>query len=202
MKFPTTELQITTLCHKMLNGYFWHQPDFPHINRIKLIVSRAKFMAAQRTEQNTISALRIATKQKNRKLLELKSIMKQCLQKAQVDTAANPEKLKLIGWDIRRPASPTLPPNQPRNLKLTAGENGSILLQWDRPAGRQRIVNYIIERYIADGSSQNDYQILAISYSRRIKLANQPQTVRLEYRVKAAHNAGQSAASNTVHITL
>jgi hypothetical protein len=128
--------------------------------------------------------------------------MKKCIKKSIVDTKANPEKLKLIGWGTINDSHRANIPNQPTDLQITAKDNAAVQLSWSRPAGRQRVLNYIIERRQQDGSSFSQWQAIANLFKTQITLTNQPTAVMLEYRVRAANNAGTSLFSNTVSIIL
>jgi hypothetical protein len=205
MDFPTSEPQIVALADRMLNGYTRHAADFPHIPilvRIRLISRYNNYMAAQAAMVKAFAALRIATKAKNNSVQALKKIMKQSLQKSEVDVAANPEKLKLIGWGPRTEPQPAQLPTQPTNLQITANENQIVTLKWDRPDDVQPVRNYIVESRHQKGDGFCDWTIVQVSYSTQTTLRNQPLGIQLEYRVKAANNAGTGPASNTVTIVL
>jgi hypothetical protein len=148
------------------------------------------------------AALRIATKAKNSSLQALIKVMKQSLQKSEVDVAANPEKLKLIGWAPRGNRQPAQLPTQPTNLQITANENRIVTLKWDRPDDDQRVRNYCIESRWQEGEGFGDWTIVHVSYSTQTTLRNQPLGIQLEYRIKAANNAGTGPAGNTVTIVL
>jgi hypothetical protein len=205
MAFPTTEPQIVALVSRMLNGYSWHAADFPHIPnmvRIRLVSRYNNYMAAQQAMVKVFAALRIATKAKNNSLQVLKKIMKQSLQKSEVDVAANPEKLKLIGWAPRGNRQPAQLPAQPTNLQITAKENQTVILKWVRPKDDQRVRNYIVESRHQNGEGFSDWTIVHVSYSTQTTLRNQPLGIQLEYQIRAANNAGTGPASNTVTIVL
>ena len=198
MDFPTVESDIMALAQKMLDGYFWHSADFPNINRINLVNKQADCLKARKQLVYYHSKLRIATKATNEKLSELVQIMKNCLQKSEVDVAANPEKLKQIGWGPRTEPQPAQLPTQPTNLQITAKDNQTINMQWDRPEDDQRIRNYAIEQR----TGNSNWKLFQISYTPEATLRNQPLGIQLEYRVRAANNAGTGPFSNTVSVVL
>jgi hypothetical protein len=219
MSFPTTEPEIIALWNQMLEGYFWHAADFPHIPgiiRMRLFTRGRSYRLARRDMVQAFAALRIATKAKNNSLQELKKIMKQSLQKSEVDVAANPEKLKLIGWAPKANRQPAQLLTQPTNLQITANEDRIVKLKWDRPEDDQRVRNYCIERRqlalrspdfveAKDGQSGDgisEWTIANISYNTQTTLRNQPSGIQLEYRIRAANNAGTGPSSNTVTIVL
>jgi len=205
-EFPTTEPQIMTLVYQMINGFTLHQADFPHVPailRIRLTNTYRSYMFTRKTLLIAYSNLRIATKTKNERLGELKNIMKRSLQKAGVDVANNPEKLKLIGWGPPKSDSqPQQIPGQLIDLAVIDKQNGTVTLIWKKPADGGTVYNYIIERRSLDTSRSDNWTLATISYGCRITLANQPKGIKLEYRAIASNLTGQSLPSNTVTITL
>jgi hypothetical protein len=202
MDFPKGEAQIITLCDRMLSGYSQHWADFPKVKGHKLSVRRSSYATAKKLLVETRSRLKIETKATNEKLLELKKVMKNCLRKSMVDVAANPEKLKLIGWGLRDNPQQVQPPGQPTNLQIITKDNRMIKLKWDLPTDGQRVRNFVLERRRQNGDEISDWQIHCISYQTQINLTNQPIGVHLEYRVKAVNIAGQSSPSNIAAIVL
>lgn len=204
-EFPTNEPQIMALVYRMLSGYSQHQVDFPHIqtiSRIRLFNAGRIYLFAKKGLVDACAKLRVATKTKNEKLLELTNIMKQSLQKAGVDAAANPEKLKLIGWETKAASQPPQMPGQPTELAIDDKQNGVLNLRWKKPADGGTVYNYIIERRCQNTDLSDNWTLAAISYGCRITLADPPKGIKLEYRVKASNLAGQSIPSNTAAITL
>jgi len=213
MDFPNTEAEIMELSQKMLNGYFWHAGDFPHVKRMNLNTKAGLYSGWRRRALAAKSNLRIQTKIARRKLNELIRVMKNCLQKSEVDTIDNPEKLKEIGWGPKDWPKHSQIPGQPVNLSFIKKENSSLILQWQRPQDNQTIKNYIIERRhftlhsnsAKDGQSNEGFSkwsILKICYETSIILKNQPTGIQLEYRIKSANIAGISMPSNTVLVVL
>jgi hypothetical protein len=136
------------------------------------------------------------------KLEQLKAVMRDCLKKSTVDVADEPQKLKLIGWSPKAGFRKANIPNQPTNLQAFAKENASVQLSWSRPAGRQRVLNYIIERREEADGNFIKWAAIANSYKTQIILAGQPHGIKLEYRIKAVNTSGQSQASNTVSVII
>jgi hypothetical protein len=186
----------------MLDGYYWHRADFPHIYRMQLHSRRLSYILAKKSLIMAHSKLKIETRARKEKLLALKKVMKSCLQKSEVDVAANPEKLKLIGWAPRENRQPAQLPTQPTDLQITAKENQIVILKWDRPEDDQRVRNYIIENRRKNTDRFSNWTIVHISYRTQATLRNQPLGIQLEYRIRAANNAGTGPASNTVTIVL
>jgi Fibronectin type III domain. len=190
------------LSQKMLDGYFWHAADFPHFNRMGLIAKRSSYTLTKKNMAEAKAQLRMANKAKNKGLSELVQVMKNCLQKSEVDVASNPEKLKLIGWGPRTEPQPVQLPAQPTDLQPITKENQTVKLKWVRPDDSQPVRNYCIERRQQNGDRISDWTIVQISYNTEITLRNQPLGIQLEYRVRAANNAGTGPFSNTVSVVL
>lgn len=191
------------LSQRMLDGYQWHGADFPNIIRMKLFSKRMLYINARKALVEVRSKLRIETKAASEKFSELVKVMKNCLQKSEVDVAAYPEKLKLIGWAPKESPQPATLPGRPENLQVVAKDNAILVLKWDRPAGSCRVRNYIIERrLLRSGSGFIDWAIVKIAYQTQVRLTQQPIGLKLEYRVKAANNAGTGQAGNTIAIVM
>ena len=99
MDFPTTEPDIMALSQKMLDGYFWYATDFPKVIRPKLYAFRTGYIGARQNHKRKHADLRIASKAAKEALQELVQVMKNCLQKSEVDTASNPEKAFVTGMN-------------------------------------------------------------------------------------------------------
>ncbi len=201
MIFPTSEPKIKRLCDRMVDGLFWHQADFPHVSRMTLNTKKGFYAMMRKAFVEAKAQRRIATKMKNEKLSELVKIMHNCLKKSEVDVAANPEKLKQIGWSPKDKPQPAQIPSQPLNLRIINKESGTIQLEWQRPADDTRIRNYVIECRQA-GNQPSEWQAVGISYRTKATLTDQPGNVLLEYRIKAANLAGESLPSNVVSAIL
>ncbi len=205
-EFPTSEIQILTLGKRMLRGFFAHGAVFPSINKIKFLLTSQGYWSARESSLQAKAQAKMATITKQDSLSQLRQIMKNCLRKAEVDVAGNPEKLALIGWGPKAPPSPADPPSQPRNLHLIAEGQGMLWLAWDRPATGSGgpIRNYIVERreQPAGGGESGMWAIVSTALNNEIALTDQLRGVQLEYRVKAVNTGGDSVPSNTVPVVL
>jgi len=197
MKFTTREPDILALVDQMYAGHAAHGPDFPNVPWTGLAMKRLGYRNALKAQNNAFAQVQIAIEAKNESLEELIEIMINCLKKAEVDTASNPEKLAEIGWGVRTTPQAAQLPSQPTDLKLVS-EDKTVKLRWDRPAGSQSVRNYVIER--RQGIS--DWSIFQISYDTQVSLRNQPTGIQLEYRIRAANIAGTGPFSNTVSVIL
>lgn len=203
--FPTKENEIYALSARMLNGFQEHPVDFPSAKRWFLLLARLRYHTERRARVSTVSSLRLATKDKNEKLRQLKSVMKECLKKSQVDCYDDPKKLALIGWAATNGARSLEPPNCPRNLRTTGQANGTVKLSWDKPENGSTggyVRNYLIQRRQRGPNGFTCWKLIETAYSPQIKLSKQPQAVTLEYRVLCSNKAGKSLPSNVVEVVL
>jgi len=132
--------------------------------------------------------------------------MRTQLKQSEVDVAADPEKLELIGWGRKAPAQPSDPPGQPRNLDPVIQGPGTLFLDWKPPASGSGgpVRTYLIERreQPVGGGAFSAWRQVGASLTPEAHLTNQPRNQQLEYRVRAVNLAGQSAPSNTVKAVL
>jgi hypothetical protein len=203
MKFPTREPDILALANLMYAGYYHHFADFPSINRGALGTTRSLYKTALKAQIDATSQAQLATEAKNESLNALKEEMLNCLKKSEVDVTDNPDKLTEIGWGPKATPQPTEPPGEPKNLIVTKEGRTSLQLRWDRPQPEGFIRNYIIERrQLAGGGSFGNWTVIGTALDTQTNLAGQMRGIRLEYRVRAANNAGTGPFSNTVSIVL
>ncbi|MCP4710694.1 MAG: fibronectin type III domain-containing protein, partial [Planctomycetes bacterium] len=137
------------------------------------------------------------------KLVDLVAGMKNDLKLSQVDVASDPEKLSLIGWGPKAPATPTEPPGAPSTLSPVAEGAGTLQLKWIKPTIGGAVRNYVVQRRDHDEAGQfGNWQLLDFAYDTEMTLTDQPRGVQMEYRVKASNAAGESAPSNTTPVVL
>ncbi len=170
-----------------------------------VINGRARYRAARRDRVSAISHLRLATKDKDEKLKQLKRIMKDCLRKSQVDAKDDPKKLNLIGWGPKSQPTPVAPPNQPANLTPVTEGAGTVTLKWDKPSNSVTggyVRNYLIQRRDKSSGEFGPWSLLDTVYHEIAELSDQPQKMQMEYRVKASNAAGESNPSNVATVVL
>ncbi|MGA2092883.1 MAG: fibronectin type III domain-containing protein [Sedimentisphaerales bacterium] len=203
MKFPTKEPDIIDLADLMFAGYTAHPADFPSINRHSLFITINSYRGILKSQKNLSALAQQATETKNQSLDALKEEMINCLRKSEVDAADNPEKLTEIGWGPKTVPQPTELPGEPKNLIVTKEGRTSVQLRWDRPQAEGFIRNYIIERrQLAGSGSFGNWTVAGTALDTQTNLAGQRRGICLEYRVKAANNAGTGPFSNTVSVVL
>jgi hypothetical protein len=202
-KFPKQESEVLLLAYMMLGGFSLSPLDFPSVDSTPLSNALNDYITKSAYYKVARSAAQQATEAKNTKLDELLRLMKNCLKKSQVDTAAAPQKLSLIGWGPKPAAQASEIPDAPMNLVCIEQGGSKPLLRWQRPSGKAPVRNYIIERRMENAEGTfGAFVIAASSFSTEITLADQPLQVQLEYRVKAVNTAGESMPSNVVAVVL
>ncbi len=197
--FPTCESEIDALARQMLAGYALHAGDFPHVRRNTLLVVHRIYQLAARYLEQRQAAWCAARAARQESFTELKRIMKECLKRSEVDTAAAPEKLTLIGWGPRRKGKDLTAPAAPRNLRLHIAP-GTVRLTWQPPTaapGTGPVSNYLIERReLFPQQAPRSWQLLTAASQTAVTLTGQPHGIRLEYQVRSANAAGKSLPSN------
>jgi Fibronectin type III domain len=203
MKFPTREPDIIDLADLMYAGYFRHSTDFPSVSWPLLNSRRALYRNALKAQTDAMALAQQATETKNESFNALKEVMLNCLKSSEVDTADNPGKLTEIGWGPKTIPQSTELPGEPKNLIVTKEGRNSLQLRWDRPQAEGFIRNYIIERRQPAGSgSFGNWTVIGTALDTQTNLAGQMRGICLEYRVRAANNAGTGPFSNTVSVVL
>ena len=202
-KFPSKEVDISTLAYTMIMGYFAHGAEFPSVGPLTLFCKRRDYITARNARSKAAAAVQLATVAKDNTLQSLSRLMKSCLKKSQVDVTNDPQKLAQIGWGLKAPPSPADPPGQPRELNCLTQGKGSILLKWNHPAGGGAVRNYIIEkRELLQDNVFGSWRLVGTALNTTICLTCQRQAVQLEYHVKAVNKADESIPSNTVAVVL
>lgn len=202
-RFPTKEADIADLADRMVSGYKNHPADFPGIVWVALNLRNLHYKSARKNRREKQAQAKLATQTKTDSFALLKRIMKEQLKQSEVDVAAEPEKLALIGWGPAKEPQPVERPGEPKILHSINQGKGNLTLKWDSPSSGGAVRNYIIERRCqkADGKFDS-WKLIATAIQNHITLTNQPQKSTLEYRVKAVNISGESIPSNTIAIIL
>ncbi|MGD0785258.1 MAG: fibronectin type III domain-containing protein [Sedimentisphaerales bacterium] len=203
-QFPNKEADVVALAETMVAGLTTHAADFPSVTVATLQTALTNYKNQRQTQENAKSQAQIATVTKDEKLDALVELMKNDLMLSQVDVANDPQKLTEIGWGPRSQPQPIEAPASPTELHPIAEGQGTIWLQWEKPANGGPVWNYTIERrqQAQTGGDFGPWTLANTTYNCEINLADQPENVRLEYRVKAANTAGESLPSNSVSVVL
>jgi hypothetical protein len=189
--FPLKESEIVALAETMVAGLTAHAADFPSVTVATLSTALTNYKNQRQSQENAKSQAQIATVTKDLKLSE-------------VDVANDPEKLTEIGWKPRSEPQPIIAPGSPTELHPISEGQGNIWLEWEKPATGGAVRNYIIERrqQPTGGGEFGAWSLCNTTYNCEIRLTEQPENVRLEYRVKAANTAGESLPSNSISVVL
>ena len=204
-KFPKTEAEVVALAETMIAGLTAHAADFPSVTVATLSTALTNYKNQRQTQEDKRSQAQIATVTKDDKLEVLTELMKNDLKLSEVDVASDPEKLTEIGWGPKTEPQPIVAPGAPTELHPTAEGQGSVWLEWTKPAGGSggAVRNYIIERRDQQqGGTFGAWGLVQTTYNCEITLTEQPDNVRVEYRVKAVNTAGESMPSNSVSVVL
>jgi hypothetical protein len=202
-KFPKTEAEVVALADAMIAGYTAHAADFPSVTVAQLSTALSNYKNQRQTQEDKRSQAQIATVTKDERLELLTELMKNDLKLSEVDVTDDPEKLYEIGWGPKADPQPIAAPGSPTDLHPIAEGQGTLWLEWDKPANGGPVRNYIIERrQQAEGGEFGAWTLVQTTYDCEINLTDQPVEIRVEYRVKASNEAGESMPSNSVSVVL
>ena len=205
-RFPRREAEVIALADAMIAGYTANPADFPNADVPALQAVRDTYQTSRDEQTESMGRTQLKTDVKEEDLDDLVEFMKNQLKQSDVDTAADPEKLGLIGWGPKAPGQPSNPPGQPRALDPIIQGPGTLFLDWKQPApgvgGTVR--SYIIERRNepADGGAFGAWAQVGVALESELTLIGQPRGRQLEYRVIAINSGGQSVPSNTAAVVL
>jgi hypothetical protein len=206
--FPKNETEVVTLANSMVAGYTANPADFPSIDPLvelaALQAALTGFQGDKIAQEAAQSQSQIATVTKATALDALAELMKNDLKLSEVDTAADPTRLTEIGWGPRQQPQPVVAPGQSIDLHSRAEGQGTLWLEWDRPASGGPVRNYIIERrqQPEGGGEFGEWEIVGTSLNNDINLIAQPRGIQMEYWVKAVNTGGESMPSNTSAVVL
>ena len=203
-KFPNREAEVIALVDEMIAGYLINPSMFPSADVPALQAARGAYGLSKDTQTAAQAQAALATEDKDHKLDTLEDTMRHELRKSEVDTVADPENLKFIGWGPKSQPSPSDRPGQPRGLETVRQGHGILLLDWKRPARGTggTVRNYVVERREQEGGDMNEWHPVGTAIETEIRLEGQPRGVSMEYHVKAINVGGQSDPSNTVDVVL
>ncbi len=199
-QFPKREVDIARLAQTMRSGYAANPTVFPHADLPTLRTLHEAYKDARFGQVCVLGAAMIATRDKDAALETLVELMRVQLAQSEVDVAAQPDALRLIGWGPETPGQPTKAPGQPRTLEVESQGGGILVLDWKAPVTGGLVRTYVVERreQPTGGGAFGPWRQAGASLSTRSHLHSQPQRQQLEYRVYAYNPAGQSPPSNTV----
>lgn len=202
-QYPRTQAQISALAESMIGGFSQHPDYYPHSDCPALQQALADYNAASNDLVSAQSQVAIAAEIKRQKLDSLQEVMKNQLKLSQVDCTSDPVKLECIGWSPRREPQSIEAPSQPLNLRIAAQSDCCLFLEWDKPPYdvTRPVRYYKLERRKVEQTTE-DWQMIATSINNELKLTDQPQMIRFEYRVKSINASGESLPSNVIAVVL
>jgi len=203
-KFPNREAEVIALADEMIAGYTNYSSVFPSSDVAAMQTARGGYGLSKDTQTAAQAQAALATEDKDHKLDALEEVMRHELRKSEVDTVADPENLKFIGWGPKSAPSPSDPPGQPRKLEAVRQGHGILVLDWKRPARATggTVRNYVVERREQEGGDMNEWHPVGTAIETEIRLEGQPRALSMEYHVVAINVGGQSDPSNTVDVVL
>ncbi len=199
-QFPRNNADILALARRMVSGLELHPDIFTHGNPAELLSVIESFQEATFRLQEAQAAAKCAAIAKAEVLDRLQQEMKGQIRQAQVDTAAAPQQMNLIGINDRKKNAATLPPQQPGNLTLEyLGEN-SLTLHWRKStySTRRPVRHYLIQKRRMD--NRCPWQLAAITFDNHYRLGESDfySDEATRFRVIAANENGSSCPSNEV----
>jgi len=122
----------------------------------------------------------------------------------EADAADDPEKLTKIGCNPRQETRPIQLPGSPTELRTIAEEQGTLWLEWEKPANGGPVQNYIIvRRQMAEGGGPfGPWTLTDTTHNCSIHITDLPADALLQYHVKAVNTVGESMPSNTISVIL
>ena len=203
-QLPRTQPEATQLTRHMIEGFTQHPETFPSANVPDLQAALDNFMTAAASYQSATAAAKQAGQRQKRAFAALQSEISQQIKVAEVDTVAQPVKLGLIGYSERRkPTAVTRPGPVVLKTPIPIGQD-NVQLSWQKNShtGCGPVQTYLVERRTMGSGQPSPWSLCATAFDSPVVLNEQPQGVKLEYRVIAANRGGQSLPSNTVSVTL
>lgn len=205
-QFPRREPDVIALADAMATGYAANPTIFPSANVAALSAAMDAYIAARHNQQEKMSLAQQATEAKELKLDELETLMANQLKLSEVDCAADPTQLTLIGWGPKQSPTPSAPPGQPRYLEAIKQGPTTVFLDWKAPVRGSggTVRSYIVERrdQPAGGGEPGPWKQIATALESEITVTDQPRGVQMEYQIIAINTGGHSMPSNIVAVVL
>lgn len=203
-RFPESEAQILMLAQSMVVGLEANATIYPAppMTSVNLGAALDAYVAARDAATAAQAAAQAATTTKNGVLETLTDGMKADLRYAETKVNFDDDKLKLLGWGGRTPATPTpelTPPGQVRALEAPKQGEGWIFLDWKEPLEGGAVATYRIQRRLRPDGPWSD---VGLAIDSETTLTSQERAKEWEYRVSAVNKAGEGDPSNTVMAVL
>jgi len=203
-QLPRTQPESVELTNSMIAGFTKYPATFPSADIPKLQDSLNSFYQARESFADAQAIFKQAGHEQKQAFEQLKKAISNQIKAAQVDTADEPVKLGLIGSGPRRKKSAINLPIQPQLLDAKALANGVVKLRWKKTfkSNCGPVKNFIVESRTTNNGETTGWHIAGTSLKSGATLKDQPQEVKLEYRVTAVNHSGKSYPSNTLCVIL
>ncbi|MBI9015890.1 MAG: fibronectin type III domain-containing protein [Phycisphaerae bacterium] len=197
--FPTTEVNVMQLSMNVMAGLNAYPTDFPSLDPVALGLLIATYNNAVGDAQTARAEAKAATAAKDAAFIALRDEVRKYLNLATVE---NPTKLDEIGWALPGPRTPLSPPDMAKNLTSTFQGDGEVSMKWDKPTSGGKVAAYILQSQSFSEGAWSNWQMVNFFYDNQATLTAQPTGVKINYRVIASNDAGQSNPSNTITVVL
>ncbi|MCP4711243.1 MAG: fibronectin type III domain-containing protein [Planctomycetes bacterium] len=200
-QFPFKQVDVAGLAGSVLAGLRANPGVYPG-PAVDLVEFEGEIEAYNEAlaELIRLNALKEAATEKKQEAFDImKGSLKMQLRYAENVTGFDDTKLNMLGWAGKRQRSSSVP-GQVRSLRALEQGVDFVVLSWKAPSDGGRAGAYQIWRR---DDRQSDIWINAgVSMATRIKLADQPRHIDMEYRVAALNKTGPGPMSNTVAVVL
>ena len=203
-EMPRKVNDVKQMCHAVIIGYAENPTIFLHGDSPGVQLVYMALNTASDKKAAALAAYRAAVKEEvaaNQAAIKKLQVEKK---QAEVDTAANPENMRLIGMSPPSPPTPIAPPGEPRDLTAFPQGTTSVKLKWRVPAKTSggRVRDYRVERREGTtGTAFTEWHEIANTFDKNIILRDQPRATQLEFRVVAQNIAGENP-SRAVDVVL
>ena len=205
-KFPNAESETVALASSMMTGLSENPDTYPDppLPQIALGPLLSAYSMARHAVTSARADAEAAVAAKNEALANLVAGMKKDLRYAENKVDFNNEKLALLGWSGRKIPEPVPAPGTPTNLTPVIQGTGSVIFEWrastDPLTGPTK--TYVVERRDFVDGEFTEWQKVGFSMEEELTLTEQPQGIKLEYRVTATNRNGESGSSNSTAVVL
>ncbi|MBI9018086.1 MAG: fibronectin type III domain-containing protein [Phycisphaerae bacterium] len=196
-EFPRVNMKVVALAMNMIDGIESHPEIFPSSDPDIVKDALEDFQASSSAYLIAQANAKQAANAKAAAIDKLKSIMKNQIRLARVDTTAKPEYMYYIGVNQRRKPATIQPPLPPSGLHLEMDSDNNMILSWKKPQVNKHrpVCIYIIQQRPADYSEP--WQLAGVSYDNYYQL--QPKQIQNDkpqvYRIIATNEKGSSLPS-------
>ncbi|MGF1453366.1 MAG: fibronectin type III domain-containing protein [Opitutales bacterium] len=195
--FPTAESDVVDLARRVAQGLETHADLFPTppLSPGEINIAVDALLKARQRQSKAQRELDAARAERETVAEQLAERTKLVLNYAETHSAYDDSKLRLIGWEGRKPKK-LLPPGPPRALELVRVQDGIVELDWKKPSDGGDAQSYRIEAREGDGR----WTLKGFSLHSDCVLHNLEPGRQYEVRVIAVNKMGDSEASDIVDV--